>query len=240
MTRSRLLLARHMTDDELHGLRLGGGTALAMRWQHRVSTDIDYAMDRDMLRAFMDRGHQDLTQDLREMKGAGEIKSYRMGWRSCAWTYPDSGPVSLSASDHQSFDDMDWEEDTHVAVAPTPAILAGKLFGRVLDANRLVVRDGYDLCAAFRHEPEAATRLVQEAKQSRGEDMGCLCATVKGAGRSNIEGRPLASRPAASSAPHRWPTCLNSGNLYPFNSVFAVIIPLPPAWRVFPERWPSG
>ena len=162
-----------------------------MRWQHRVSTDIDYAMDRDMLRAFMDRVHQDLTQDLREMKGAGEIKSYRMGWRSCAWTYPDSGPVSLSASDHQSFDDMDWEEDTHVAVAPTPAILAGKLFGRVLDANRLVVRDGYDLCAAFRHEPEAATRLVQEAKQRRGEDMGCLCATVKGAGRSNIEGRPL-------------------------------------------------
>ena len=191
LTRSRLLLARHMTDDELHGLRLGGGTALAMRWQHRVSTDIDYAMDRDMLRAFMDRVHQDLTQDLREMKGAGEIKSYRMGWRSCAWTYPDSGPVSLSASDHQSFDDMDWEEDTHVAVAPTPAILAGKLFGRVLDANRLVVRDGYDLCAAFRHEPEAATRLVQEAKQRRGEDMGCLCATVKGAGRRIIEGRPL-------------------------------------------------
>lgn len=61
-----------MTDDELHGLRLGGGTALAMRWQHRVSTDIDYAMDRDMLRALMDRGHQDLTQDLREMKGAGK------------------------------------------------------------------------------------------------------------------------------------------------------------------------
>ena len=56
LTRSRLLLARHMTDDELHGLRLGGGTALAMRWQHRVSTDIDYAMDRDMLRAFMDGG----------------------------------------------------------------------------------------------------------------------------------------------------------------------------------------
>ena len=51
--------------------------------------------------------------------------------------------------------------------------------------------DGYDLCAAFRHEPEAATRLVQEAKQRRGEDMGCLCATVKGAGRRIIEGRPL-------------------------------------------------
>lgn len=48
LTRSRLLLAQHMTDDELHGLQLGGETALAMRWQHRVSTDIDYAMDRDM------------------------------------------------------------------------------------------------------------------------------------------------------------------------------------------------
>ena len=39
-----------------------------MRRQHCVSTDIDYAMGRDMLRAFMDRVHQDLTQYLRESR----------------------------------------------------------------------------------------------------------------------------------------------------------------------------
>ena len=36
LTRSRLLLARHMTDYELRGLRLAGRTALAMQWQYRV------------------------------------------------------------------------------------------------------------------------------------------------------------------------------------------------------------
>lgn len=43
------VLDTHLTEVERSGLRLGGGTVLAMRWHHRLSTDIDLAMDEAML-----------------------------------------------------------------------------------------------------------------------------------------------------------------------------------------------
>lgn len=54
-TRDTLLAARSGLDDEADGWRLGGGTLLAARWDHRVSTDIDLtvaeASERDVLLA---------------------------------------------------------------------------------------------------------------------------------------------------------------------------------------------
>ena len=181
----------HMTADELRNLRLGGGTALAMRWNHRLSTDIDYAMERQLTFAFINRARQALNEDLGRRRASGEVKKYRVGWRTATWEYADTGPVSLSASDQRQSEHMDWEVDTGVAVAPTYAILRGKLFGRVLDGNKLLVRDGYDLCAAFRHDSEPISTLVQEAKQMRGEDLSNICEAIVSAGRRIVLGRAL-------------------------------------------------
>ena len=72
----------HMTADEMRNLRLGGGTALAMRWNHRLSTDIDYAMERQLALAFINRARQALNHDLRERRASGEVKKCRVGWRT--------------------------------------------------------------------------------------------------------------------------------------------------------------
>ena len=66
LVRSKRLLTAHMTADELRNLRLGAGTALAMRWNQRLSTDIDYAMERQLALAFINRTRQALSDDLRE------------------------------------------------------------------------------------------------------------------------------------------------------------------------------
>ncbi|MCY4215199.1 MAG: nucleotidyl transferase AbiEii/AbiGii toxin family protein [Gammaproteobacteria bacterium] len=191
LLRSKLLLDVHMTPEELGNVRLGGGTALAMRWRHRLSTDIDFAMQGNLALAFINRVRDALSGDLRARKAKGELRKFRVGWRTAMWLYTDSGPVSLSASDYGQGDGMDWESDTKIAVAPTRDILRGKLFGRVLDGNRLLARDGYDLCAAFRHDIEAVRGLIEEAKRYRGEDLSNICQLVVDSGRRIIEGRPL-------------------------------------------------
>lgn len=191
LLRSKLLLDAHMTPEELGNVRLGGGTALAMRWQHRLSTDIDLAMQGSLALAFINRVRDALGRDLRARKAADELRNFRVGWRTATWHYTDSGPVSLSASDYAQGEGMDWESDTGVAVAPTQDILRGKLFGRVLDGNRLLARDGYDLCAAFRHDLEAVRGLIEDAKRYRGEDLNNICQLIVDSRRRIIEGRPL-------------------------------------------------
>lgn len=57
------MLSAMMAPDEIRNLRLGGGTALAMRWRHRHSTDVDYAMNADLARSFIDRARSDLRRE---------------------------------------------------------------------------------------------------------------------------------------------------------------------------------
>lgn len=193
LVRSRALLARHATPEEMRNLRLGGGTALAMRWKHRHSTDIDYAMDVDVAEAFVDRSHGAMTADLRELVRAGAIKrKFLFAGRSASWHYVDSGPVSISASLRRADPEvMDWEAETGTLVVSTFEILRGKLLGRVLNGNRLLVRDGYDMCCAFLYAPEEIASLVRLARRQRGEDMERMFDLVVGTRRRIIVGRPL-------------------------------------------------
>ena len=182
-----------MAPDEIRNLRLGGGTALAMRWRHRHSTDVDYAMNADLARSFIDRARSDLRRELGRMAAEGDIKrSFRVGAQSATWTYADSGPVSLSAARAPlETDSMDWETDTGTPIAPVEGILRGKLVGRVIQGGKLLARDGYDLCCMFRYASNVAEALVQEAIRDHEHDFEQTIETIKRSSTRILAGRPL-------------------------------------------------
>ena len=182
-----------MAPDEIRNLRLGGGTALAMRWGHRHSTDIDYAINADLARDFINRARSDLRQELGRMAAEGVIKrSFRVGAQSATWTYADSGAVSVSAARSPlETDGMDREADTGTPMAPVDGILRGKLVGRVIHGGKLLARDGYDLCCMFRYAPDVAETLVQEAVRDHEQDFERIIETILASSTRILMGRPL-------------------------------------------------
>ncbi len=193
LLRAGRLLDAMMAPDELRNLRLGGGTALAMRWGHRRSTDIDLAMNAELAGRFVGRARAELRLELGRLAAEGLVKrSFRVGRQVASWSYTDSGPVSLSAARKPlDTDGMDREEDTGIALAPTAGILEGKLIGRVIHGGKLLVRDGYDLCCMFRHEPGVAEALVLAAKESHHSELALVLEQIRASSSRIILGRPL-------------------------------------------------
>lgn len=206
LLRSIEMLRAMMAPTEIRNVRLGGGTALAMRWGHRHSTDIDYAMNADLARSFIGRARNDLRRELARMAAEGEIKrSFRVGAHSASWTYADSGPVSLSATRASlETDGMGWEADTGTPMAPVDGILRGKLVGRVIHGSRLLARDGYDLCCMFRHAPDVAEVLVQEAIRDHEQDFERIIETILESSTRIFVGRPLKGAAHTDLAREPW------------------------------------
>ncbi|MCZ0942691.1 MAG: nucleotidyl transferase AbiEii/AbiGii toxin family protein [Gammaproteobacteria bacterium] len=190
LVRGLALLKRHMLPEEAENLRMGGGTVLAMRWGHRLSTDVDLVLDKEMHRQFVLRVRDDLRAELQGLRERREIKKYRISARFAGWEYPDSGPISLSASSagRQCYG---IEANTGIALASTEAILTGKLLGRVLVGGQLVARDGYDLCAAFHYDLKAARSVLSRARVAEPDELEAIYRRIEEAGKRLIVGRPL-------------------------------------------------
>ncbi len=136
-----------------HHLTLGGGTALAMRWAHRRSVDLDFTADYAIndrlpvsgLRADIERRAGYVTfnpGNTRIDLPAGEITvdaSYSLTKRP-------------RSADHIS--------GTRIALHTNAEILARKLGYRILAEGRYLSRDLYDLAVARRADPEAFTTTL--------------------------------------------------------------------------------
>ena len=192
LVRGLAMLKPRMLPEEADNLRMGGGTVLAMRWGHRLSTDVDLALDKPLHRQFLARVWGDLLADLKAMRERHEIKKYNMGERLAGWEYPESGPISLSASSTRRQCEG-TEADTGIALASTEAILTGKLLGRVLTKSQLVARDGYDLCAAFHYDRNAVLSVLKKAKTPNPNALEPIYRRIEEAGKRLIVGRPLMS-----------------------------------------------
>ena len=190
LVRGIQLLSRYMLPGEWENLRMGGGTVLAMRWGHRLSTDVDLVLNGEVHQQLILRVRNDLRAELQEMRERREIKKYRVSARFAGWEYADSGPISLSASSAQRRCDG-TEADTGIALASTEAILTGKLLGRVLVGGQLVARDGYDLCSAFHHDPSVVRSVLVEARATDPEGLEAVFRSIETAGKRLIVGRPL-------------------------------------------------
>ena len=154
-TRDTLLAARSGLDDEADGWRLGGGTLLAARWEHRVSTDIDLtvaeASERDVLLA---RNGRWLHEELQKMGG----KPVEVHDRVCKVQFAE-GRLDLARMDPtpRRGHEAACVDGVELTVLSTCQVLTGKLRGRGTESP---VRDLYDVVAAAKHDPLGLARAV--------------------------------------------------------------------------------
>ena len=155
---------------------MGGGTTLAMRWNHRRSTDIDLAVDGAL---FQERIHKERTavhDRLKEMKEAGAILKYRFSSSFMGWENKDGNHVSLIGTAHKGeyLVSEEVEAETHVPLVRSDVILEKKISGRILGRGILLDRDGYDLACAIVLDPESYKSAISELTK---QDLG-LCLSL--------------------------------------------------------------
>lgn len=146
-------LGHHLGGE--HHLIFGGGTALAARWAHRHSTDVDlYASHRPFRRM----SEFDLIRDLDEHT-AGRARLYLD--HDFAQIDLPGGHVSVDTSFALTAQprSRDTIHGTAVGAYSNAEILARKLVYRMLGQGRYVSRDLYDL-AVGRHKHPAALKVA--------------------------------------------------------------------------------
>ena len=155
---ARLLeLTRQPLGDHLggeHHLCLGGGTALAARWHHRRSTDVDYFIKPEpyaVLHANRERFQDDLQ------RATGGVRDLTIGPASARIILADGGEISVSTTPGFTPNPRspDTVRGTAIGVETSAEILARKIGGRILRNNIFVPRDLYDIAVAKHHEPDA-------------------------------------------------------------------------------------
>lgn len=146
-------------------MRLGGGTALAARWAHRHSTDLDLFTDQESYVHLWER-RDAFSRDVTQRAGPTEILSV-MRWNTKI-VLQGGREVTLFTSLPQT--DNPRSEDTvrgtYVPLETNAEILAKKLWGRMLDSRKLLARDLYDFAVAKHHDPAAVKAAMQNIEVS--------------------------------------------------------------------------
>lgn len=171
-------------------LRLGGGSALAAMWDHRLSTDIDLVCRKEVFERTFDRdGRLRLRDRLRSDRSKGmRISAIRVAPGIVGWTTA-TGPVSLVPSRLPDSPEL-WSdhtvEGTGVRLASVAAVLRGKMLGRLLTNGVATDRDGYDFAVALLKAPDAARGVMDASPETRGAMLAAMAdaAGKPGAGRS--------------------------------------------------------
>ena len=160
----RVPLARAFGGE--NHLRLGGGTALAARWHHRHSTDVDIFVEPEPYRHFHwntgGRFHLDIT-------AAAPVDRIIIGRTGAYISFQGlSGHVSVAPvrglpADPRSPDTV---AGTDLPLETTAEILAKKLAFRMAVEKELVPRDLYDIAFARARDP-AALQAALDGLQTR-------------------------------------------------------------------------
>ncbi len=142
--------------DHLGGegrIRFGGGTALAARWSHRRSTDVDLFVDYAAYRPLFRNSHRFIDDVERH---SGPIEQIGVGRAYAVIALRDS-EVNILATDPitDSPVSSDTVRGTRIAVVNNAEILAGKLVHRLAEYHIFVSRDLYDVAVARRLDPAA-------------------------------------------------------------------------------------
>jgi len=152
-----LALAVERLDlDVLHRTRavLGGGTVLAARWHHRLSTDID-------LFASVSNWLAVRTQIREKLEGYTNINvSSHSTVIVCQ--LDDGREFSFGGSDSitERAISQETEKITGLATHTTTEIIARKIRARMVDTQQYLVRDAYDTVCCAKHDPQALQRAL--------------------------------------------------------------------------------
>ena len=139
-------------DGGPHEFRLGGGTVLAARWRHRDSFDVDLVVDRNAQLSELANPSNPFDHTMRALGGTPEY------WhRQCTVTFA-SGQVDLLQVDTVP------PGAEHIAVVNgTPSLVldtAQILHGKLERADRIAVRDVFDIIRAADLDPDALATAV--------------------------------------------------------------------------------
>ncbi len=151
-------VAEHL-GGERH-FRLGGGTALAARWAHRHSTDVDLFTDREPYQRLWKR-RDAFKRAVNDHAGPAEVLSVRR-WNAKI-VLQGGGEITLFTSGPQTDEprSADTVAGTRVPLETNAEILAKKLWGRMLDSEELLARDLYDFAVARHHDPAAVKTAMR-------------------------------------------------------------------------------
>lgn len=149
-------LAHHLGGE--HRIRLGGGTALAARWGHRHSTDVDLFVDPEPY-AELYRNSQRFCTDIEQHAGAVEQLGVGPGYTMIALR---GGEITILTTHPLTRRPIssDTVRGTRIAVETTAEILAKKLAHRLSVYHIFVPRDLYDIAVARRFDPEALDTAI--------------------------------------------------------------------------------
>ncbi len=197
------LFDRHLKISTQDGLRLGGGTALAMLWKHRRSTDFDFAMPDKVLRSRLVEGQEGLKAELKGLKEQGQIRGWRVWGTGLTWEWANGSEISISRHKQDHSEPQHAESTTGIALSPVFDILRGKLIGRVLTSFRLVIRDAYDLMVSYREEPQLFQKLINDALE-RTDMLPALVEHIHNTKKKIIVGRPLIDADDSKLAHDPW------------------------------------
>lgn len=184
----RAPLAEHIGGE--HRFRLGGGTALAMRWAHRHSTDVDLFTDRGSYKRLWQR-RDAFKPAVVESAGPTEVLAVRR-WNTKI-VLLEGGEVTLFTSAPQTDEprSTDTIAGTKVPLETNAEILAKKLWGRMLDSEQLLLRDLYDFAVAHHHDPNAADAALQHIDVSDLQQLKRELETLPQGWRHRSGQRPL-------------------------------------------------
>ena len=143
------------------GCVLGGGTVLAARWCHHISTDIDLFTDRERYTERVANRREEVTAALEALvaeAGEGAVEVER-GWLRVH--FPE-GPAAVLTIPRPTVRDayVQYVQGTEIPTESTAEILARKLQSRILDLGVFTDRDLYDLLVAGERDPEALRRVL--------------------------------------------------------------------------------
>ena len=161
-------LAHHLGGE--HHMRLGGGTALAARWRHRHSTDVDLFVDpKDYEGLF--RKEQQFRADLERHAPSAQNVVIEPGFARIVLM--DGGEVSISTSPSLTSYPVskDTVRGTRVPLEATAEILAKKLRYRMIQNAQILPRDLYDIAFARRNASVALRTALSTLKVEHLQDI---------------------------------------------------------------------
>ncbi|MCY3678164.1 MAG: nucleotidyl transferase AbiEii/AbiGii toxin family protein [Gemmatimonadetes bacterium] len=183
-------------------LVLGGGTVLAMHWNHRHSTDLDFIVEEDEpLHAGA------LRNRLEVLQRQGRIDVWRYARRRSVMLTAGGVRLSFVFEGVDAGVPADGRTAMDIRCESPGSILTRKLFGRVLDSGQMVSRDFYDFAWAALHRPtlwaQVSGRLLPEERSGIARE----CRSIARSRKGRRTGRPVLRPSDPELARTVWATC---------------------------------
>ena len=137
---------------------LGGGTALAARWHHRLSVDIDlFTSDANYKRIKPALDHR-----AEQWKADAAFSEVRIHPTVIHCHLSDGLEFSVAGSDDVTLRPLSKEREaaTGVRLQSTGEIIARKIQARMINRESYVVRDAYDVVCCLEFDPQALNEAL--------------------------------------------------------------------------------